>query len=314
MTEQITVCAEKAYPLDGILTLPDTCSEKVPAVLLVHGSGPQDKDETVGACKPFRDLADSLAKNGIASLRYDKRTLTYGKQMVEKLGGSLSVEEETIRDAISAAGMLKADPRIDAGRVFIVGHSLGGMLAPRIDAEGGDFAGLVIMAGTIRTLDEVIMDQNAEALAQMDEAQRAAVLPQVEALKKQFDAIDGMSETEAKQTVLVPQNNIYAWYLKEMKQHPAREYLKALKKPVLVLQGDKDVHVSVEKDFDRYRQILKVDPGATCKLYPGLNHLFMKAIYGTIQEVMKEYDVPQTMDPTVIEGIIHWILPGSIAG
>lgn len=308
MIEQVKVIADAAYPLDGVITLPDDRTGKVPAVVLVHGSGPQDMDETVGACKPFRDLAEGLAKHGIASLRYEKRTYAYGKRMVEELGGSLSVKEEVIEDAIAAAKLLKADPRVDAKRVFIAGHSLGGMLAPRIDNQGGDFAGLVIMAGTIRTLDEVILDQNADALKLMDEAQRASVLPQVEALKKQFDTIGGMTDEEAQQSILVPQSNIYAWYLKEMKRYPARKYLKKLQKPVFVLQGDKDVHVSVEKDFEQYRETLLHNSSAVCKLYPGLNHLFMKAIYGTIKDVLEEYKVPQIMDSLVVEDLARWIL------
>ena len=308
MTEKITVCANPAYPLDGLLTLPDAPATKVPAVVLVHGSGPQNKEEAIGGTALFRDLADGLAQKGIASLRYDKRSFTWGKQMVEALGGAMSVEEEVIEDAIAAAGLLKADPRIDAGRVFIVGHSLGGMLAPRIDDEGGDFAGLVILAGTMRTLDEVILDQNEEALAQMDEAQRAPIVPQVAALKASFESIADMPEETAKQTMILPQNHLYAWYLKDMKLHPVREYLLKTQKPVMALQGDKDVHVSVEKDFAQYQEILKGRANSVCKLYPGLNHLFMKAIYGTITEVMKEYEVPQTVDPAVLADIAQWIL------
>ncbi|MCL2492795.1 MAG: alpha/beta fold hydrolase [Clostridiales bacterium] len=311
MEEQIKVVADAAYPLDGILTLPDSGAGKFPGAVFVHGSGPQDKDETVGATKTFRDLADGFAKRGIASIRYDKRTFAHGEQMVGELGGALSVEEETIQDAIAAVKLLKADPRIDAGRIFIAGHSLGGMLAPRIDAEGADVKGLVILAGTMRTLDEVILDQNADALSHMDEEQLKAIAPQLQALeelKKKFAAIDDMPEETAKQTLLDGSMHVYAWYLKDMKQHPTPEYIKNIRKPILVLQGDKDVHVSVEKDFEQYKQVLKDNPNATCKLYPGLNHLFMKAIYGTINQVMEEYNVPQTVDAGVLEDITQWIL------
>lgn len=306
MLEQVKIISNEAYPLEGILTLPDSGNGKIPAVVLVHGSGPQDKDESVGATKTFRDLADGLAEKGIASLRYDKRTLTYGKQMVEELAGNLSVEEETIQDALFAANLLKKDYRIDKNRIFIIGHSLGGMLAPRIDAEGGNFAGLVILGGTLRNLDEVIMDQNADALKLMDESQKAIAIPQINDLKAKFDAIADMSEDTAKQTVIL--GSIYAWYLKEMHQHPIKDYLRQRKKPFLVMQGDKDVHVSIEKDFCQYKEILKDNAKATFKLYKGLNHLFMKAIYGNIKQVMEEYSVPQTFDIVVLEDIAQWIL------
>lgn len=307
MIEQVTVVANASYPLKGILTLPDTHTEKVPAVVVfVHGSGALDKDETISVNKPFRDLADGLAKKGIASLRYDKRTYTYGKQIIQELGGSLTVEEEIIHDAIFASRMLKTDPRVDANRVFMIGHSQGGMLAPRIDAEGGDFAGLVILAGTLRTLEEVIIDQNEDSLKQLDESQREMASQQIQALKDKFDSIACMSEEIAKQTLLV--GSVYAWYLKEMQQHPIKEYLIKTDKPLFVLQGDKDVQVSVEKDFNQYQQILKDHPNASCKLYPGLNHMFMKAIYGTIKDILEEYNVPQTVDGTVLEDIAKWIL------
>ncbi|UQZ84256.1 Alpha/beta hydrolase family protein [Paenibacillus konkukensis] len=305
MIEQVTVIANASYPLEGILTLPDSQAIKVPAVVFVHGSGPLDKDETIGANKPFRDLAEGLAKKGIASLRFDKRTYTYGKQMIQELGGSLTVEEETIQDAIFASRMLKTDPRVDANRVFMIGHSLGGMLAPRIDAEGGDFAGLVILAGTLRTLEEVIIEQNEVSLKQLEESQREMASQQIQALKDKFDSIAGMSEETAQQSLLF--GAVYAWYLKEMHQHPVKEYLSNINKPVFVLQGDKDVQVSVERDFNQYQAILKDHPNASCKLYPGLNHLFMKAIYGTLKDIWEEYNVPQTVDETIIEDIAKWI-------
>ncbi|KLU58747.1 hypothetical protein CEB3_c47640 [Peptococcaceae bacterium CEB3] len=82
MNEKIIVGGGMKYPLNGILSLPDNCCSKVPAVVLVHGSGPADMDESIGANKPFRDIAEALSAKGIAVLRYDKRTKIYGKQML----------------------------------------------------------------------------------------------------------------------------------------------------------------------------------------------------------------------------------------
>ena len=101
-TLPITVAADADYPLPGLLTLPDGAGP-FPAVLLVHGSGPQDRDEAVGPNRPFRDLAVGLADLGVASLRYDKRTFAHGKRLADALQGRLSVEEEVIRDALCAA-------------------------------------------------------------------------------------------------------------------------------------------------------------------------------------------------------------------
>ncbi|MBR5981737.1 MAG: alpha/beta fold hydrolase, partial [Firmicutes bacterium] len=129
--EKIKVVADPAYPLDGLLTLPDGTEGPFPAVVMVHGSGPSNKDEKVLKLTPFKDLAEGLAKHGIASLRYDKRTFAHARKM-KKL--DLTAREETIDDAVAALDMLKNDRRIDTNRIFILGHSMGAMLAPRIDA------------------------------------------------------------------------------------------------------------------------------------------------------------------------------------
>ncbi|KQL39193.1 dienelactone hydrolase [Bacillus sp. FJAT-25509] len=306
MIEQIKVVANADYPLEGILTLPDSHTEKVPAVVFVHGSGALDKDETIGANKFFRDLADGLANQGIASLRYDKRTFAFGKQMVQELGGKLSVKEEVLEDAIMAVEMLKKDPRVDANRIFIIGHSLGGTLAPRIDAEGGDVAGLIILAGTPRTLEEVILNQNEDSIKQLEASQQEIDLKQVKELQNKFDAISDMTVEMAEQTILF--GSVYAWYFKEMNQHPTKDYLSQNKKAIFVVQGDKDVQVSVEKDFNRYREMLKDHPDVTFKLYPGLNHMFMKAVFGTLKDIWNEYNIPQSVDRNVLEDIAKWIL------
>lgn len=121
-----------------------------------------------------------------------------------------------------------------------------------------------------------------------------------------FDAIDNMTEEIAQQTPLFA--SVYGWYLKEMKQHPVRDYFSQSKKPTFVIQGDQDVQVSVEKDFDRFREMLKDNPTASFKLYPGLNYLFMKTIYGTLKDIWHEYNIPQTVDSAVLEDIAPWIL------
>ncbi|MCL6460177.1 MAG: DUF3887 domain-containing protein, partial [Gorillibacterium sp.] len=143
--EDVIVGQGTPYALNGTLTLPKSSASSglLSAVVLVQGSGPSDRDETVGGYKPFRDIAYGLAEQGIAVLRYEKRTWVYGKTYTPETAAKLTVKEETVDDAIAATKILKNDPRIDPSRVYVIGHSLGGMLAPRIDAEGGNFAGLV---------------------------------------------------------------------------------------------------------------------------------------------------------------------------
>jgi pimeloyl-ACP methyl ester carboxylesterase len=195
---------------------------------------------------------------------------------------------------------------VDANRVFLIGHSQGGALAPRIDCEGGDLAGLFILAGTPRTLAEVIMSQNEDSIKQLEKSQRESALKQVKELQEKFDAISEMTDDMAQQTIL--HGSLYAWYLKEMQQRPIEDYLIQTETPLFIIQGDKDVQVSVEKDFNRYREMLIDRPNVTFKLYPDLNHMFMKAVYGTLNDIWEEYNIPQTVDSTVLEDIANWIL------
>jgi len=130
-------------------------------VVLVHGSGPNDRDETIGPNKPFRDLAWGLASKGIAVLRYDKRSKVYGTKLArdKKLAASFTINEETVDDALSAAAWLRKKEKIDSAKIFILGHSLGGMMIPRIASRDQAIAGFIIMAGMTRPIEEAILEQ-----------------------------------------------------------------------------------------------------------------------------------------------------------
>jgi dienelactone hydrolase len=307
MDEKVIIGKGTKYPLDGILSLPENLSKKVPAVVLIQGSGPSDKDETIMANKPFRDVSEYLVSKGIAVLRYDKRTFVYGKQILKEADYSkITVEQETIEDAILATAILKNDARIDANKVYILGHSMGGMLAPRIDAEGGNFAGIIILAGSPRNLTDIMLSQVEDLIGQLGKLLRIIAVKQTAGIKKKFEAIPDMTVEQAQKTKSF--GKTYAWYFKEMNEHPATGYLSVIKKPVLILQGEKDFQVSVEKDFNLYKQILSDKPNVTFKLYPGLNHLFMKSVYGTVKEYKKEYKIPSKVDTNVLLDMAQWIL------
>lgn len=303
--EKIVIGAETRYPLNGILAIPNDIRGLVPAVVLVHGSGPSNMDEKIGNVSPFKDLANGLSEKGIAVLRYDKRTFVYGKEMRHDTG--MSVKEETMEDAILAADFLRKDSRIDANKIFILGHSMGGMLAPRIDAEGGNFAGIIIMAGSPRKFEEILMDQNNDVLNSLNKFLKVIARKQIAGLASKFNNIYNLSDEEAKSTVVLGKH-VRAFYFKEMGEHPSTNYLKVLTKPVFILQGEKDFHVSLEKDFNGYKKLLGNLPNVTFKLYPNLNHAFMPSVYGEILKAKKEYKVPQHVDQQVITDISEWIL------
>ena len=295
----------KEYPLDGLLTIPDTGTAPYPAVVLVHGSGASDKDEKIKNVRPFKDIADGLAELGVASIRYDKRFYTYGKQLVKKMGNSITVKEEAIEDAVFAAELLRQDSRINSDKIFIAGHSLGGMLAPRIDAEGGNFAGIIILAGSPRRLEEIMKEQQDTAMKTLKGPLKWIAGRQIAKISKKFDNIYSLTDEEAKATPFAGGASIY--YLKEMGKKTGADYLAESTKPVLVMHPEKDVQVSLEKDFNKFKEILANHPNATFKLYEGLNHVFMQSVYGDINKVMKEFSVPQHVDKKVISDMAEWI-------
>ncbi len=302
ISEKILVGEGTPYPLDGLLTLPETKEEKVPGVVLVHGSGAANMDERVYALTPFRDLAEGLAARGIASIRYDKRTYTYARQLRSKL---VTAEEETIEDAILAARLLRADPRIDAASVFIVGHSLGAMLAPRIDAEGGAFRGLVLLAGTPCRLEEVVVRQLRQAGQGKSGLTAAIVRLEDRIFSRRFEGLYEMSDEEAKKKKFAGSTTLY--YFKEMGQKTAADYLLETDKPVLILQGGRDFQVLPEEDFAAFRERLAGRAHVEYRLYDELNHLFVKSVYHDVLKAAQEYKVEQHIGGEVLDDIADFI-------
>lgn len=303
--EEITVGEGTDYPLGGTLTLPEEANAPLPAVILVHGSGSSDRNEAAGGYAPFRDLAWSLAAQDIAVLRYDKRTYAHGKSFTPEQAAQLTVKEETVDDAIAAAELLKQDPRIDASQVYVIGHSLGGMLAPRIDADGGDFAGLILLAGSPRPLWQIIYDQNVDAIAAMsdDDPAKAASTALIEAELKKAESLASLSAEQAKATTVF---GIPAYYFKEMDQFNISEYAAKTTKPVLVLQGEDDFQVKPETDYAAWKKVFDGKSNATFKLYPGLNHFFI-AYEGPGKGTVDEYKQPGHVSEKVMQDIAEWI-------
>ena len=303
--EKIIVGESTPYPLNGCLMLPENTENPVPAVVFVHGSGSSNMDEKVGKLTPFRDLAYGLAAHGIASVRYDKRTFAHAFKLLRDKSRTVTVKEETIEDAILAAELLRKDPRIDPHKVFLIGHSMGGMLAPRIDAEGGNFRGLILLAGTPRRLEEVLVEQNNEALAGMKGLLRRLVEKQIGKLNHSFDGLYEMSDEEAKSKKMG--GGVTLYYFKEMGEPTVESYLKSTEKPILVMQGERDFQVKADTDFRMYKEILAEHPDATFILYENLNHAFVPSVYGSLLKAKQEYAKEQHIGENVISDIARWI-------
>ena len=165
--------------LPGMLTLPKGV-QKPPVVILIQGSGSSDMNESLGTApnRPFEDIAHGLAEQGVATLRYNKRTYQYPS------GGGDTIQYEMLDDAAAAVKLLGSDGRVDANRIYLLGHSLGGMMAPKIAADNPQIKGFVSMAGSLRTFQELSLDQNKAGIAaetSLTEQQKSTMLAQVQA-------------------------------------------------------------------------------------------------------------------------------------
>lgn len=280
--------------------LPGTLSVPVgrgpfPCVVLVHGSGPHDRDETVFALKVFKDLAEGLASHNIAVLRYEKRTKVYGEQM--KSLRDLTVAQETVEDAVRAAGVARNQPEIDPKRVFVLGHSLGGYLGPRIAKQDRGLAGLVIMAGSVQPLEDIILEQN---LALAPPNMTAEEQKQLDALKQDVAAVKQLDGTKQHPAVLF---GLPASYFLDLKGYNPVAVARTLNIPMLILQGERDFQVT-GKDFAMWGAGLGGQKGVTLKSFPGLSHMF---VMGEGAGSIEEYSKPGHVAEEVITTIAGWI-------
>ena len=302
--EHIIIGQGTEYPLKGLLTIPEGAGP-FPAVVLVHGSGSSNMDEKVGKLTPFRDIALGLAERGIASIRYDKRSFAHGMKLLRS-GTVITVWEETIEDALLAATLVRADRRIDAERVFLAGHSMGGMLAPRIECAGGDFRGLILLAGTPRRLEEVLLEQTEEITAGLSGIAGWIGRKQLARLRDSFAGLYEMTDREAKAKKLGGGTTLY--YFQEMGQPTVADWLARTNKPMLVMQGEQDVQVKAEVDFALYQKLLGDRDNVTFKLYPGLNHAFVSARFRSIAQAKKEFTPERHIGAQVLDDIANWIM------
>ena len=294
--KEITVGSGE-WALPGTLTIP-VGTGPFPAVVLVHGSGPNDRDETIGSNKPFKDLAGGLASRGVAVLRYEKRT----KQHVAKIVSipNLTAKEEVLDDALAAVELLRKTEGIDAKRIFVLGHSLGGMFVPRIGRLDPNIAGLIALAGATRALEDVIPEQLVYIFS-LDGTVSAEEQKQIDQAKEQAAKVKALKAEDAGSTT--PIFGVPVSYWLDLRGYDPAESAKGLKQPMLILQGERDYQVTME-DFKKWNAALGGRSNVTLKSYPGLNHLF---IAGTSRSTPLEYDQLGHVDERVIDDIASWI-------
>lgn len=293
-TEEEVAFGEAPWILPGTLTLP-AGEGPFPAVVLVHGSGPSDRDETAYAVKPFRDLAQGLAARGIATLRFDKRTYVHS----QKFGSSpaSTLQEESVDDALAAVRLLAGDERIAADQIYVLGHSQGGLALPRIldqDKEGL-IRGGIAMAAPNSMLD-TIWAQNRILV-------ETGQLPpeQLEFIKPQLDMLRDPAFDPANPPAGYLLGTPYYWHDMVPK---ASELLKQQEQPVLFLQGARDFQVPVS-EFESLQADLAGRTNLTFQLFPKLNHLFTEG-EGELS-LLTEYMVPANVPEYVVQTIADWI-------
>ena len=314
--------------LAGTLTLPKS-KKKSPAVVLIAGSGPNDRDETIFGHKPFWVLADYLTRNGIAVLRYDKRGI--GQSGGEYFTAST---QDFAADAKAAINYLKTRKEIDTLYIGLIGHSEGGIIAPMVAAENSDVHFIVLMAGLGVGGSELSLAQNQfafnkTALSEEGKEHLNEMLKNIyqsvttwkeyvgsEAERNQLKLDLGelwenlpaeISSTVSKEAFVkkTTANIATPWFRSFLKIRPA-DYLHELTIHVLAINGERDTQVDYTKNLTAIETALKKGGNKyyTIKTYPLLNHLFQKSRTGEIDEYGK---IEETISPEVLSDITLWI-------
>lgn len=300
MEEELTI-GQEPWSLPATLTLP-RAGKTFPAVILVHGSGPNDRDETVGPNKPFRDLAWGLASRGIAVLRYEKRTRQYAQRMAAMT--NLTVFEETIADVGEGFAVLAGDTRIQPLAIYVLGHSMGGYLIPRIADYVPGLAGVVLWAASSRPLEESMLEQIAY----------------VSGLQETTDEVRTVLATMREQALLIADvgrgerdvapMGVPASYWRDLADYEPAAQFRAMTLPALVLRGAADYQVT-DEDFQRFEAGASNRSNVTLKQYPHLNHCFMWT--EGERATPSSYAQPGNVDEAVIADIAAWIHTGHTA-
>jgi dienelactone hydrolase len=284
-SESVTV-GENPWKLPGILTIPNG-SGPFPAIVLLAGSGPQDRDETIGPNHIFKDLAEGLSTRGIVVLRYDKRSYAYRTTMNPQ---KITVEEEVIHDGVEAVRLLRARRDVERDRIFVVGHSLGGMLAPEVAKKAWPVAGIVLLAPAGRKLPAMVVQQ-IRYVGQASPEQLALI-------ERQADEISAHKMPPAQYWLGAP-----ASYYYDLDARDEVALARSLDVPILILRGSRDYQV-IDEDIRIWQNGLKGDAKVQVDTFPSLNHLF---IAGAGKPGPAEYDTPGHVDVAVIGTIASFI-------
>ncbi len=284
--------------LRGTITMPKGAGP-FPAVVLIAGSGPEDQDETIGPAKPFRDLAWGLAAQGIATIRFDKRTYQPKSALDLK---TFTIKEEYVDDSVAAINLISTTQGIDPTKVFILGHSLGGYVLPRIAAADPTVAGMIIASGSANSLQSAILRQTQYIISLAGTPAPAATEdPQVTAITDMINQIDALTADSPADKLILGAPPAY-WL--DLKDYDPVALAASLPQPILVLQGERDYQVTVADDLSKWQAGLADHADTTIKTYPDLNHIYAT---GTGMATPAEYNEPSNVASEIIDDIATWV-------
>ena len=285
--------------LPGTLTIPDG-EGPFPVVILVHGSGPNNRNEEVMNVKPFQDLAYGLAEKGIAVYRYDKRTYVYGTEMASDF--NVTLMEETVEDAAAAVQIVSQQDKIDSQRVCVLGHSLGAAAIPAISrqlqGETVKAAGFILMAPPARPLDELMKEQYEFLFSLMPEISEEQQ-EEKEKLFSELDRLDSLEDLPEDEQIA----GAFVPYWKWLRSYDALKEAGMIDAPCLLLQGEEDYQVTMQ-DFDLWKEAIGNRPNWKMISYPGLVHVFVS---GTKSEGTSVYLKDEHVDSQVISDIAAFV-------
>lgn len=283
------------WQLPATLSLPKG-EGPFPAVVLVHGSGPSDRDETIGPNKPFKDIAQGLTTKGIAVIRYDKRTYTYPEKCAALT--NITPEDEVVIDALAAIENIQNNSHINQSQIYLLGHSLGAMMAPEIASQTNSLAGVILLAAPARSFEDLYLSQ-ITYLAKVDGTIDENEQKQIELVQKSVQKIKNLNISNNETVLNLPRS--YWDYLSE---YDAVETAQQLSIPLFILQGKRDYQVTFEDDFHVWQQTFENTSNVELQSYESLNHLF---ISGSGPPNNTEYLTPGNVQSIVITDITTWI-------
>jgi dienelactone hydrolase len=295
--ENDIVLGSDSLAVPGVLSLPRRPGRH-PAVVLLAGGGPFDRDGTAGANKPLKDIAWGLASRGIAVLRFDMVTYAHGAE----LAADFTMADEYVPHAVAAVELLRAHAAVDADRVFVVGHSMGGKVAPRVAVAEPSVAGLVILAGDTEPMHWAAV-RVMRYLAALDPETGAAMKPAIDMLVEQAKLIDSPDFS-----LSTPSNDLplglSARYWMDLRDYDPVAVAAMLSIPLFILQGGRDYQVTVGDDLTGWQTGLADRRDVTIRVYDADDHLFFP---GSGPSKPADYEAPQHVDRQVVADIADWL-------